>query len=260
MNKLLVLILCLAPAALPQEKTLNCNDGGNHWREAGHYCEIREATIPAGGTLEVDGGTNGGISIQAANRSDILVLSRVESSAEDDATSRRIASEIRVENSGARIYASGPTTEDHQGWSVSYQVFVPARTDLVLHTHNGGISLSGVQGHTQFDAVNGGVTLKRLAGSVEGRTTNGGVHLELADDHWEGDHCDVSTTNGGVTIRVPSNYSAHLETGTVNGGVKIDFPVTVQGEINKQIAVDLGGGGRLVRATTTNGGVRVERM
>lgn len=95
---------------------------------------------------------------------------------------------------------------------------------------------------------------------VEGHTTNGGLHLELAGDHWEGDHCDVSTTNGGLTIRIPANYSAHLETGTVNGGVKVDFPVTVQGEISRQIAVDLGAGGRLVRATTINGGVQVERM
>jgi DUF4097 and DUF4098 domain-containing protein YvlB len=131
---------------------------------------------------------------------------------------------------------------------------------LVLRTHNGGISITAVQGHTQFEAVNGGVSLMQLAGSVEGHTTNGGLHLELASDHWEGDRCDVSTTNGGVTIRVPSSYSAHLETGTVNGGVSIDFPVTMQGEINKRLAVDLGSGGRLVRATTTNGGVRVERI
>jgi DUF4097 and DUF4098 domain-containing protein YvlB len=115
-------------------------------------------------------------------------------------------------------------------------------------------------GHTQFEAINGGVTLKELAGTVEGHTTNGGLHLELASDHWDGDRCDVSTTNGGVTIRVPSNYSAHLETSTVNGGVRIDFPVTIHGEISRQIAIDLGAGGNLIRATTTNGGVRVERI
>ena len=130
----------------------------------------------------------------------------------------------------------------------------------MLRTHNGGVSITGVNGHIQFAAVNGGVSLRDLAGSVEGHTTNGGLHLELASDHWDGDRCDVSTTNGGVTIRVPSSYSAHLETGTVNGGVNIDFPVTVQGEISKHIELDLGAGGNLVRATTTNGGVRVERI
>jgi DUF4097 and DUF4098 domain-containing protein YvlB len=262
MNKILMLAICLAPAALPQEKTLGCDEG--RWRERGrvavNYCEMREATVPATGRLEVDGGMNGGISIKGANRSDILVRSRVEANADSDSKSRQIVSAIRVETSGARVQATGPSSGDHQGWSVSYEIFVPANTDLTLHTDNGGISISGTIGHTQFEALNGGVTLKHLAGSVAGHTTMGGLRLELADDHWEGDRCDVSTTNGGVSILIPANYSAHLETGTVNGGVKIDFPVTVQGEISRQIAVDLGAGGRLVRATTTNGGVQVERM
>lgn len=260
MNKILMLLICLAPAALPQDKTMSCDEGGSHWRERGRYCEMREVTIPASGQLDVDGGPNGGITIKGANRQDILVRSQVQTYQDDEADSRKLAAEIHVETSGAQIHASGPSTHDHHGWSVSYEIFVPQKIDLVLRTHNGGIGIMGVQGHAQFEAVNGGVTLKQLAGSVEGHTTNGGLHLELAADHWDGDRCDVSTTNGGVTIRVPSNYSAHLETGTVNGGVRIDFPVTLQGEINRKVAVDLGSGGRLVRATTTNGGVTVERM
>jgi DUF4097 and DUF4098 domain-containing protein YvlB len=258
MNRILILALCLAPAALPQEKTMTCDDGSRNDRGP-YYCEIREVTVPAGGQLDVDGGVNGGISIKGANRSDILVRSKVQAYPDDPGDSRRIVSQIQVETSSGRVRATGPTSEKH-GWGVSYEIFVPQRTDLVLHTHNGGISIRGVQGHTQFEAMNGGVSLKELAGSVEGHTTNGGLHLELASDHWEGDRCDVSTTNGGVTIRIPSSYSAHLETGTVNGGVSVDFPVTVQGEINRNLAVDLGSGGNLVRATTTNGGVRVEHM
>jgi len=257
MNRILIGVLCLAPALLAQDKTMSCNDEGR-W-DRGHYCEIREVTIPATAKLDVDGGVNGGISIKGANRNDILVRSKVQAYQDDDADSRRVASEIQVETSGGHVRATGPTTGKH-GWGVSYEIFVPMKTDLTLRTHNGGISLRGVQGRTQFDAVNGGVSLHEMAGSVEGHTTNGGLHIELANDHWDGDRCDVSTTNGGVTIRVPSTYSAHLETGTVNGGVRIDFPVTVQGEINRNIAVDLGAGGKLVRAMTTNGGVRVERM
>jgi hypothetical protein len=258
MNRILILALCLAPSALPQDKKMTC-DEDSRGTERGHYCEIREVTMPASGRLDVDGGVNGGISIKGANRSDILVRSKVQAYEDDLADSRRIAGEVRVEVAGARVRATGPTSERH-GWGVSYEIFVPQKTDLVLRTHNGGISINGVQGHTQFEAMNGGVSLKQLAGSVQGHTTNGGLHLELASDHWDGDQCDVSTTNGGVTILVPSSYSAHLETGTVNGGVSVDFPVTVQGEINRHLAVDLGSGGHLVRATTTNGGVRVERM
>ena len=256
MNRILILALCLAPAALPQEKTMTCDDSSS---ERGHYCEIREVTLPAGGRLAVDGGLNGGINIKGADRSDVLVRSMVQAYQDDETDSRRVAAEIRVETGGGRVRATGPTSTRH-GWGVSYEIFVPRTTDLVLHTHNGGIGIAGVTGRTQFEALNGGVSLRDLAGSVEGHTTNGGLHLELASDHWDGDRCDVSTTNGGVTIRVPSSYSAHLETGTVNGGVSIDFPVTVQGEISKHLALDLGSGGNLVRATTTNGGVRVERI
>jgi len=258
MNRILIAAMCLAPAALAQEKTMSCDENHNHW-DRGHYCEMREVTVPAGGQLDVDGGANGGISVKGANRNDILVRSKVEANQDDDAQSRQVVAAIRVETSGGRVQAAGPTVQKH-GWSVSYEIFVPQTTSLTLRTQNGGISITGVQGTTHFEAVNGGVSLVNMSGSVEGHTTNGGLHLELASDHWEGDRCDVSTTNGGVTIRVPSNYSAHLETGTVNGGVRIDFPVTMQGEINRQIAVDLGSGGRLIRATTTNGGVRVERM
>jgi hypothetical protein len=60
-------------------------------------------------------------------------------------------------------------------------------------------------------------------------------------------------------MSIPENYSAHLETGTVNGGISVDFPVTVQGRINKELAVNLGSGGATVKATTTNGGVRIRR-
>ena len=60
-------------------------------------------------------------------------------------------------------------------------------------------------------------------------------------------------------IPVPENYSAHLQTGTVNGSVNVDFPVNVQSR-QKQVAVDLGSGGAMVKAMTTNGGVHLKRL
>jgi len=258
MNRILVVALCLAPAALAQEKTMTCDNGGRSGDQE-RYCEIREITVPSVGQLDVDGGMNGGISVKGASRGDILVRSKVESSQDEQGEARRVVSEIHVEAAGGRVRATGPAMEKH-GWAVSYEILVPQNIDLVLHTHNGAISIRGVRGHTQFEAMNGGVSLMHLAGSVTGHTTNGGLHVELDSDHWDGDRCDVSTTNGGVTLRVPSNYSAHLETGTVNGGLKVDFPVSVQGEISRHVEFDLGSGGNLVRATTTNGGVRIERI
>ena len=94
---------------------------------------------------------------------------------------------------------------------------------------------------------------------MRGRTTNGGVEAELTGDTWEGTGLDLETTNGGVRLRIPEDYSARLETGTVNGGIDIDFPVTVQGRIGREFSTTLGGGGPLLRAETTNGHVRISR-
>jgi hypothetical protein len=76
---------------------------------------------------------------------------------------------------------------------------------------------------------------------------------------WSGEGLDVQTTNGGVTLMIPENYSAELELGTTNGRVNVDFPITVQGRIGRQMRTTLGEGGRPVRVVTTNGGVRVAR-
>src|SRR5207253_1427731 len=133
------------------------------------------------------------------------------------------------------------------------------QSNLSLKSHNGGISISEVNGRIDFDALNGGVTLNRLGGNVRGNTTNGGLSITLDGDRWEGEGLDVRATNGGITMIVPENYSAHLETGTTNGGLNFGFPITIQGKLNRDISIDLGSGGPTIRAITTNGGVNVKR-
>src|SRR4030095_11603383 len=138
------------------------------------------------------------------------------------------------------IFASGPENRKDYNWNVSYEVFVPRRADLALETHNGGIAIADVNGRIDFTAMNGGVVLRRVGGTVRGSTTNGGLVVDLKGDRWEGDFMEVSTTNGGVVMSVPDNYSSNIQTGTVNGRIDVDFPVTVQGNITKQLSFNLG--------------------
>src|SRR2546428_12573332 len=76
----------------------------------------------------------------------------------------------------------------------------------------------------------------------------------MQGDHWDGAGLDVETHNGGVRLTLPATYSAELETGTTNGRISIDFPVTVQGRIDRHLTATLGAGGPKDRAITTNGG------
>jgi DUF4097 and DUF4098 domain-containing protein YvlB len=183
----------------------------------------------------------------------------VESWAPTAAEAQTIAGQVNVQTAGGNVRADAPEFGRERGWAVSYEVFVPRRTGLNLKAHNGGIRISDVSGEIDFDCLNGGVSLTRLGGTVKGRTTNGGLKVELAGSRWEGEELNVSTTNGGVSMEVPENYSARLETGTVNGRIAVDFPVNVSGEINRQLTATLGSGGQLIRAYTTNGGVSIKR-
>jgi hypothetical protein len=240
-------------------QSLTCDDQWSDGDKAQH-CEVREVTIAApAGTLTVDGQKNGGISIKGADRADVLIRARVQTRADTDAEAQAMATQIRVETGGQRVYASGPETDKGRNWSVSYEVFVPHQSDLSLTAYNGGISIADVRGKINFTTLNGGLSLVGLAGSVRGRTTNGGISIELEGGTWDGDTLDVSTTNGGVNLRMPENYSAHLETGTTNGGMSIAFPITVQGKIPKQLSLDLGSGGPVLRVMTVNGGVSIGR-
>ncbi len=261
---LLGALLCVAAFAAfahddKRDGGMTCNGGWHSDRLATH-CEIREQTIPAtGGVISVDARKNGGVSVKGWDRNEILIRSRVQAGSPTQSEAEALAKQITVQTAGGKIVAQGPEVRKDYQWSVSYEVFVPRRSDLSLESYNGGISISDVTGKLEFNALNGGVVLRRVGGSVKGGTTNGGLVVELTGDRWDGEALDVKTTNGGIVMSVPENYSAHLETGTVNGSLSIDFPVTVQGRITRELAVNLGSGGATVRAVTTNGGVKIKR-
>jgi DUF4097 and DUF4098 domain-containing protein YvlB len=188
----------------------------------------------------------------------VLVRARVEAWADTRAEAEDVVNAVRIETGRSRVNATGPDGR-RQGWSVSYHIFVPRRTNLSLETHNGGIQIENVKGQMRMEALNGGIRLARVAGDVRGSTTNGGLHIDLDGQRWDGAGLDVRTTNGGVRLMVPSNFAAHIETGTVNGGMDVDFPVTVQGRIGGSLSFDVNGGGPTIRAVTTNGGVKILR-
>lgn len=240
--------------------SLECRDDWNSGdNRLERHCEIREQTLAAGEGITVNSGKNGGIQVRGSDRNDVLVRARIESASPSRNEAVELAKQVKVETGGSRIHTSGPEQKRDSWWSVSFEILVPRRSNMSLTAHNGGIVISDVNGRIEFNGLNGGVVLRRVGGRVHGSTTNGGLVVELDGSRWDGEELNVKTTNGGVVMSVPENYSARLETGTVNGHVSTDFPITVQGRISKELSMDLGSGGPTVRVTTTNGGVRLKR-
>lgn len=262
------LVAALAAAALPtgaqQPQSRadrfmdDCDRGGHRDRE--RFCEVRDLKMPAGERLFVDARENGSVRFFGHDRNEILVRALVSTWADSRPDAQGLAKEISVQASGGRISVDGPSTRRSAGWAVSFEVWVPRRMDVEAVAHNGGVSVDGVSGRMDLRAVNGGVSLQNVGGDVRAETTNGSVRAALSGTTWAGNFLDLETTNGSVTLDIPRNYNAQLETGTVNGGMHIDFPVTVQGRINDRISTKLGNGGPRVRARTTNGSVRIREI
>lgn len=223
------------------------------------FCEVRNYTLPATKSLRVDGRENGSVRVYAWDGNSIAVVAKVEAHGDTRNEAQAAAREITVHTENGEVGAEGPRDRGRNGWAVSYSVFVPRSTDLSLTARNGGIGVDGVAGRMDLETSNGGLTLTDVNGDVRGTTVNGGLRVRLSGERWQGAGLDVRTTNGGLRLEIPENYSAELETSTVNGGMNVDFPVTVQGRLGRRLTTRLGQGGPTLRLSTINGGLSIRR-
>lgn len=248
--------VCYAQLQNNQTKEMKCEEQRSG-RNRQSSCEMREVPGAAAGSLTVDSGQNGGVSVKGWLRNDVLVRARVSAEAPTAGEAQSIVGQVRVVLNSGRVSAEGPPMDRERNWSVSFEVFAPQQTNLNLTAHNGGVHVSDLNGDIQFKTTNGGVHLARLAGRVHGSTVNGGVHMEMEGNRWNGSEVDVKTTNGGVHLSVPNNYSAHVEASTVNGRVHGGPQNSRDDKENRTYSANLGAGGAMIRATTTNGSVHI---
>lgn len=214
-------------------------------------CEVRSAVLPLNGPLRVKG-ENGGIEVFGEDRRDVALEARVEAHAHSQADADSLLHRIRVRTDGT-ITAEGPSMVGLGGWSVSYRLRVPRHLAAELITVNGGIKLTGVEGDIQARSTNGGLTLRDLAGDIRATTTNGPASVTLAGGAWRGRGLTVQSTNGGVNVKLPGGYSAHLVAQTTNGRISGDLDGQSSGWRHNTLETNVGQGGSTLDFSTTNG-------
>jgi hypothetical protein len=234
------------------------NSGIGHWLAGSEQaCELRTITLPlANGHLNVNG-LNGGIEVIGEDRSDVYLEARVSARAHSQSDADSILHQVTIQT-GETIDAKGPHNSGMTSWSVSYRLRVPHRFAGELHTNNGGISLTALDGSIHAETTNGGLRLDQLAGDIHVETTNGGIKANLTGSSWQGTGLSARTTNGGITVFVPHPYSAHLVASTTNGGTSVSTPgVDQSGVHRREINTNLGSGGSTLIFETTNGGISI---
>jgi hypothetical protein len=267
-------LVSAAAVVLPAQRDRDFGLSQDEWcrdERRADFCEVREETIPNSNTVYLDARGNGGVAVRGWDRSETRVRARITVYDDSREAAERLAKEIHITTTGGRIRADGPDRDrdrrrrnrwdDDRWWNVAYELQVPRKADLTVDATNGGINVVDVLGRIDAHTVNGGIQLSDVGGDIRGETVNGGLHVELGGEKWDGPGLDLKTVNGGVTLRVPPNFSGELDARTSNGGIAVDFPITVSGLINnrRQITGTLGSGGPRLRLSAVNGGITIAR-
>ena len=223
--------------------------------------------LKPGQTIEIKG-VNGGIKADHASGADVQVMAR-KSSSRSDVNSVRV--EAVPSPDGVTICAvypgdgrpneckpgdTGRMNNRDNDVRVEFTVHLPKGVRLVAKTVNGGIEANGLESDVMAGTVNGKVHLV-TTGLAGARTVNGSIDVTMGASSWN-EPLAFTTVNGGIDLTVPADISADVHAGTVNGGLTTDFPLTVSGRWGpKSINGRIGNGGRELKLTTVNGGIRL---
>lgn len=143
--------------------------------------------------------------------------------------------------------------------SVSYELEVPRNVEIQAKTVNGSIRISGTGGETRAKSVNGSVKIAEFAGDLSAETVNGSVQVDWRS--LEGVNKNtLSTVNGSIKVRVPSDVRGGFNAKTVNGSIKTDLPLEIRkGRFGRHPSIDdrIGEHGAEFEFSTVNGGVSI---
>jgi DUF4097 and DUF4098 domain-containing protein YvlB len=224
---------------------------------------------------------NGSIKITGADITECNITATITGRARTEEDAQKLAERttVRLESFGDRLIAriDKPTFLRNQSVNVSFDVQVPDECDLELTTHNGPMEITNITGRLNGTTHNGRITAEQVSGIAELVTHNGSVVCrDISGDTRLRTHngsikvyyskaapslCDISliTSNGGIEIETPSNFSGEVDISTHNGSIRTDLPITIVGKISKsKLTGKIGTGQGKLHLETHNGSIRVQ--
>jgi DUF4097 and DUF4098 domain-containing protein YvlB len=290
----LVLPLCAALASAGETRshnnTVTMNDDSSSDNCAEHLrvyndeynANVRDEEVRtiSNQPLTITAEHNGGIQVTNWDKPEISLKLCKQAAAEDEATARKLLSEIRLEINGGNVTVSTPDRDSNESLGTLLLVKAPKGATLDLRVHNGGISVRGFNGTVKAHAHNGGIALNKSSGTLSAEAQNGGVSIKdcggdvnanvqngglsiSLPERWEGKGLEAHTQNGGLVVAVPKNLATAVEVASSQHTSIIckddacdNAQRTWDNDGNKILR--FGTGNAQIRATTVNGGIVVQ--
>ena len=147
---------------------------------------------------------------------------------------------------------------DFDDVSIDIDVKVPKGTQVDVHSVSGDVSVVGAEGRVRAGSVSGDVRMERLrASSVNASSVSGNVNVGIESLAGDG-ALRFTSVSGNVTAELPKGIDADVSMRTVSGSLDSDFPLTLNGRVNRRgIEARIGRGGRDLEVRTVSGDVRL---
>jgi len=217
-----------------------------------------------GGTVVIHGEIRAGWSLTSGNAAEQI---------------HRVEQNPPIEQNGNKIRVGHTDDSDLlRNLSISYEVTVPAETQLSARTGSGGIEVGGLKGEVTGAAGSGGIRVADIGSNVALETGSGGIDVESVTGN-----LSARAGSGGIKAKDvggASGTAARIEVKTGSGGIKLEQargslvaqagsgPINVSGVPTGNWEVHSGSGGVELllpakaefdlRARTGSGGISVE--
>lgn len=218
--------------------------------------------------------TNGNIDIRSWGKDEIEIIAYKKTRSSNMDQAREIMKDLEIDihltGNKVEVITSRPHKKDRGGgffswllsggdnnYSVNYEITVPTKLDLNIHSTNGSINLNDCEGRLRLETTNGKITAEEVKGLVRGKTTNGSINVSF-ERVYPDDDMTFTSTNGSIKIYLPENLNADFRAQTTNGSIHCELPVTeYYNESKKKVSGMINDGGAQIYLKTTNGSVKL---
>ena len=141
---------------------------------------------------------------------------------------------------------------------VDFTVRVPSDVRLVARTVDGDVDAESLNGEVEACSVLGNIRIS-TAGYARAKTVTGSITASLGDANWPG-QIAFETITGEISVKLPANLNTEVHAESTVGNISTEFPLTVQGSLNRQaMNGTIGNGGRKLVLKTISGPIRLLR-
>ena len=227
--------------------------------------EVTETrTWPADGISQITVTTKNGDIVVSAMRGDSIIAEITRRCMGEDKTD----AEAHIDNvvvtdtviaDQLTLEAEMPDNDSGRDYLARFDISTPESIYVDLTTINGNLLLNDMVAGAKLATTNGNILGQNLRGSINGQSINGNIIYDMVElDATES--VVLSTTNGEVTLELPSDVSATFDASTTNGTVTITGFASVNYTINEPThkAGTIGSGGATITISSTNGNVTIQ--